>query len=269
MQNLPRKEGIRGIFIPTEGYYFAAIDYCQLELCTLAQHCLKTQGKSVLADKLNEGVDCYRYLGAFAFEKESEQLTKLERNQSKIAMLGFPGGLSAETFISYAKGFGLDLNLETSTRLRNKWLETFPEMKQHLQPEVMEGQFGRYICKTLTGRIRGNCSYTQAANGFMQGLASDGLKEALWELFLERIRTVNEIHDETINEIKITTPEQITEEIKHIENIMINAMKKVVPDVRISVESTLTDRWYKEAEPQYDENSYLMLWQPEGENDGV
>jgi hypothetical protein len=31
-------------------------------------------------------------------------------------------------------------------------------------------------------------------------LAADGAKEALWLLFKEKIRTVNFIHDETINE---------------------------------------------------------------------
>jgi len=46
-------------------------------------------------------------------------------------------------------------------------------------------------------------------------------------------------------------------------------MEKVVPDVAIRVESALMDRWYKEAEDQRDDNSYLKLWQPEGEQDGL
>ena len=74
---------------------------------------------------------------------------------------------------------------------------------------------------------------------------------------------VDFIHDETINEIKITTPEQITEEVRHIEKLMVDAMVKVVPNILIQVEATLTDRWYKEAKPLTDENGNILLWMPE------
>jgi DNA polymerase-1 len=270
IQNLPRAEGIRGIFVPTEGYYFAAVDYCQLELCTLAQDCLKNYGYSVLADKINAGVDCHVYLASFVFDKEMDQVTDFERQASKIANFGYPGGLSAETFISYAKGFGLDMDLETSTRLRDTWITTFPEMKEHLSPEQDASEQGKYIGRTLTGRVRGKCRYTEACNTPFQGLASDGAKEALWALFKDGTRMVNFIHDETINEIKITDKETISDEVKKIEETMINSMKKVVPDVAIRTEAALMDRWYKKAKPVYDEQGHILLWTPEEKiEDGV
>lgn len=76
---------------------------------------------------------------------------------------------------------------------------------------------------------------------------------------------VNFIHDETINEIKITNPATITEEVEKIEAIMIKSMEKIVPDVAIRTKATLMDRWYKEAEALKDEQGYIKLWQPKGE----
>lgn len=88
LQNLPREDGIRGIFIPTPGYYFAAIDYSQLELCTLAQGIIEWYGDSVLADKINSGVDCHKYLASLVFNKNIDSITKDERQFSKIANFG-------------------------------------------------------------------------------------------------------------------------------------------------------------------------------------
>jgi len=265
LQNLPKGEGIRGIFIPTPGYYFAAVDYSQIELCTLAQSIIKWQGKSVLADKINEGLDCHRYLASKVFKKDMKSITKKERGFAKIANFGYPGGLSAETFVPYAKGYGMDLTYAESKDLRDGWLKAFPEMKDYLNPERQPSNPSRYLGRTITGRLRANCVYTEACNNPFQGLAADGGKEALWNMFLQRIRMVDFIHDETLNEIKITNPKTITEEVEQIEDTMIKAMEKVVPDVAIRVESALMDRWYKEAEDQRDDNSYLKLWQPEGE----
>ena len=81
-------------------------------------------------------------------------------------------------------------------------------------------------------------------------------------MFKERIRTVAFIHDETINEIKITNPQQMSEEVGHVEELMIKGMTKVIPDVAIRTESVLMDRWYKEAEPIHNEQGFLLKWDP-------
>jgi DNA polymerase I-like protein with 3'-5' exonuclease and polymerase domains len=88
VQNLPREGGIRGIFIPPADCWLAAVDYCQLELCTLAQTILLRQGKSVLAEKIAAGVDVHKYLAALVFKKDIESVTKKERQNAKIANFG-------------------------------------------------------------------------------------------------------------------------------------------------------------------------------------
>lgn len=81
----------------------------------------------------------------------------------------YPGGLSSKTFVSYAKGFGLDISLKESQDLRNAWLKAFPEMEEHLRPDY-DSENDWYIAKTQTGRLRSRCGYTEATNTVMQGL---------------------------------------------------------------------------------------------------
>lgn len=88
LQNLPKKEGIRGIYIPPPGYAFFACDYNQIELASLSQHCLNKYGHSILAEKINAGVDCHRWLAAQAYNKKTEDVTKEERSFAKVANFG-------------------------------------------------------------------------------------------------------------------------------------------------------------------------------------
>lgn len=44
---------------------------------------------------------------------------------------------------------------------------------------------------------------------------------------------------------------------------MIQAMKKVIKNVKLGVESTLMYRWYKEADPVYDDEGNLEVWVPD------
>lgn len=196
IQNLPREDGVRGIFIPDEGSYLASIDYSQLELCSLAQHCLSTQGKSRLAEVINSGKDVHKYLASMIYSIPENEVNKKQRQTAKAASFGYPGGLAAQTFIGYAKGYGVELTLEESQGIRNTWLRAFPEMEKHLQPD-MDAENDWYVAKTLTGRLRTHCSFTEAANSVFQGLAADGAKLMLWECFKKNIPMINFVHGQT------------------------------------------------------------------------
>jgi DNA polymerase I-like protein with 3'-5' exonuclease and polymerase domains len=177
----------------------------------------------------------------------------------------YPGGLSSRTFVSYARGFGIDMTEQESEDLRNAWLRAFPEMGEYLQPEPQPDDPGKYVASTNTGRVRGYCSYTEANNTPFQGLASDGAKEALWLLFRNHNSTVNFVHDETLSEIRKTEPGLASAQVDNISELMIKGMQKVVRDVPISVEAALMDRWYKEAKPVHDAEGNLIPWKPETE----
>jgi DNA polymerase I-like protein with 3'-5' exonuclease and polymerase domains len=263
IQNLPREEGVRGIFLPSEGNYLASVDYSQLELCSLAQHCLNTQGKSKLADYINSGKDVHKYLACLNYKMKEDEINwkdkeyKRRRQSAKISNFGYPGGLSATTFVDYAKGYGLTVSLEESRALRAAWLEAFPEMEKHLQPDF-DAENEWYIAKTLTGRLRTHCSYTEACNSVFQGLAADGAKLMLWECFKRNIPILNFVHDEILFDVKKDDPSKMMEYIGGVQDIMIREMKLVLPDMDVKTEPCLMDRWFK-MDGEFDKNGNLIV----------
>ncbi len=235
-QQLPRAGEIRSMFIPTKGNVFLITDYSTLELCTLAQICYDYYGFSTMRDMINDGRDPHRYFASVITGKSEEEITKDERQKAKAANFGFPGGLGAPAFREYAStSYGVDITLEESSELRQKWIEAFPEMKNYLRGEDSE-------VWTLTGRIRSNCFYSAGKNTPFQGLAADGAKCALYDLNKEGFKIVGFVHDEIITECP---PEQAHSQLKKQEQIMIDAMNYVVPDVTITVESVISECYTK------------------------
>lgn len=234
-QQLPRGGGIREMFIAEPGHTLLITDYSTLELCTLAQVCLSRYGESVMADKINEGVDLHKYYAATMRGVKEEEVTKGWRQEAKAANFGFPGGLGVNTFIEFSAGYGLELTIPQATGMRKAWMSAFPEMTPYL-----DGEAGRVT--TLTGRLRGNTTYCAEKNTPFQGLAADGAKLALYNLDKAGFKIVGFVHDEIITEVKIEDAEEL---LKKQELSMVNSMKAVVPDVRISVDSQISEVYTK------------------------
>jgi len=73
-------------------------------------------------------------------------------------------------------------------------------------------------------------------------LAADGAKLALYNLDKQGLRVVGFVHDEIITEVDALHAESL----KAIqERIMVNSMQAVVPDVKIGVESMISEVYTK------------------------
>lgn len=236
IQQLPRSGGIRELFIAKPGHTFIITDYSAVELCTLSQVTHDMYGQSTMMEKINKGEDLHRYYASVLLGKKQEDITKAERQSAKAANFGFPGGLGIETFITYAKkSYNTELTREEAKKMKDKWMHAFPEMLLYLKEECTEAV-------TRTGRIRGDVTYCAGKNTPFQGLAADGAKIAMYYLDHAGFNIVAFVHDEIVSEV----PEDKAEEmLKEQERIMIEAMKQVVPDVKISVESMITKRYSK------------------------
>jgi DNA polymerase I-like protein with 3'-5' exonuclease and polymerase domains len=114
------------------------------------------------------------------------------------------------------------------------------------------------IIQLRSGRKRGLCRYTVAANTYFQGLAADASKLALWWVtracYTDRnsplfgCRPVIFLHDEIIME----APESYAHlAATELERVMVKAMQVFVPDVPCRATAALMRRWAKEAEPAY------------------
>lgn len=115
---------------------------------------------------------------------------------------------------------------------------------------------------TLTGRLRANATYCARHNTIFQGLAADGAKLALWKLWRDGYRIVNFVHDEVL--IEVPADSDLTGHARRIEQLMVEAMQLVVPDVRVGVKYSAVQRWYKKASAVFDDDGCLKVWYPSG-----
>ena len=234
-QQLPRSGNIRSCFRSSAGRTLIITDYSAIELATLAQITYKKYGYSKMREAINDNIDLHRYYAAILHDKDESDITKLERQEAKAANFGFPGGLGIETFIAFSKGYGLTLTKERAKEMKEKWFSAFPEMKLYMNEEVGDAW-------TLTGRKRGNPTYCAAKNTPFQGLAADGAKIALYYLDQAGINVVGFVHDEIVSEI---ASEDAEKTLKLQEQIMIDSMQIVCPDVKIKVESQISEVYTK------------------------
>ena len=238
---------------------------------------------------------------------------KYYRLLAKPTGLGFPGGLAAATMVAYAKGtYKVELSFELAQKLKDVWLETYPEMDAYLKwikkqkdpnhaPIEVENDKGEMVKKqfycydTPRGMHRARCGFCETANGTgLQAFSAEGALEGLYRVqkamwladyegplkdiskFLDIVDPVailkgsfpiNFLHDEVLWE----APEdnRVGDKVRAVEKIMVDAMEEITPDVKAGAESVAMRRWYKQAEPIWDENNNLIPWEPEPEKGGV
>ena len=283
LQNLPREGGVRECFVPRRGYVFAQADYGILELRALAQVLLRLFGKSAMAEALQAGRELHlemaaRLLGipyeeAVARKKEPE--VKQSRQLAKAANFGFPGGLGATAMQGYAKAaYQVTMSEQEARDLRAAWLRAYPEMEQYFRhvAQLVERNGGGYQQEAVgSRRLRGDCGFTDGCNGYFQSLAADGAKAAGWLITRECYtvpssplygsRVVAFVHDEYLLEV----PEAgAAEAAERLAALMVEGMRRYIPDIPIIAEPLLMRRWFKDAEPVRDASGKLIPWTPKG-----
>lgn len=281
LQNFPQKGGVRDCIVPRPGFLWLGCDFSSLELRTLAQCCLWICDRSTLADgyRTNPDYDPHTEFGAKLARISKEEAYRLTaskdkefkqvRQRAKAANFGYPGGLGAKSFQTYAKGYGLELTLSECYRLKDEWLAAFPEMSGYFDWVNYIVEDGGDFRQFVSGRWRGGTGFCDGANTNFQGLAADGFKLALCAvsqacyaeprspLFGSRI--VAAIHDELDLEVPRALGHETAMEVKRL---MEREMQKVTPDVPHKVVPALSSRWLKEAEERY-ENGRLVPWEKE------
>lgn len=265
IQNVPRMGGVRECYVPRGSgeFVFVACDYSTLELCALAQVCLDLFGFSRMADAINAGEDLHQ---SFADD------AGCSRQASKAANFGYPGGLGATSFASYAKNYGVEITESEAVALKERWLERWPEVARFFRhvAKIASVRDSFPITQLRSGRVRGGCNYTSACNTYFQGLAADLAKEAVFETsrrcYLESLGSplfgsfpVAFIHDEIIIEAPVDRWREAAEELSRV---MVAAAKNWIPDVAIRADPAGMLRWYKDAEEVRDEDGVLQLWEP-------
>jgi DNA polymerase-1 len=237
IQQVPKIGGIREMYIPKKGCKLIDVDYSAIELSGLAQVCLNEFGYSTMAEKINEGKCLHYYTASMVYRKPEDEVTKEERQFAKIPNFAFPTNMSPNTFIDYCRGYNVPMTLKQATDLKKAYALAYPEISREFWNIGNETDV-----YTLTGRKRANCSYTAYLNTKFQGLCADGLKIALYNLCKQGYTIVCQVHDQIVIEIDENLAEA---EMPKIEKIMVESMREVIPDVRVSTEGQILDRWTK------------------------
>lgn len=292
IQQLPRKGGVRECFIPRPGYVFIDCDYSTIELAALAQVTYKWFGYSSMRDALIRGEDLHLGMAAnilgitYAqaverYHADDEQLIEM-RQLAKVPNFGFPGGMGAESLVSFAKStYDMEINLPQAQKLKEVWFQTWPEMRQYFSyfASATNNPSGEFtLIQPMSQRVRGKCYYTSGANSCFQGLAGDGAKNALWLLSQEMYlynnavmpheqsplygtRMVAFVHDQVLAE----TPEQGAGRAAYrLSQVMVAGMRAYLPDVPVVAEAKLMRRWYKKAKAVRNAQNELICWEPSG-----
>jgi len=317
----------RACFVPRPGYAFVSCDYSQLELTTWAQKCIDLFGVSALADRINTGVDTHGYLGAqiayatdpdfrscfsgmaapttdeineafvgIGNDPELKGWWRHYRTMAKPTGLGYPGGLGPKNFCKYAKGqFGLAVDIDTATELREIWKQTIPEASRYFdwintqtgdpwnaprRVEIIdektglpkEVSMGMHFYRTKMGMHRYGCTYTEVANGAgLQSYAAEGALLAVIAVvrashdpsqnspLYDRTFPVMFVHDEIVFEVPL---EHLHDDAFMVSKMMVDEMENITPNVLQRVQPAAMLRWNKAAEPAYDSDGRLKPWDP-------
>ena len=142
-------------------------------------------------------------------------------------------------------------NLLAGCRDRTSNKEVRPYLKRDISKEDADRHLFSERIKTITGRIQSKARYCQARNSRFQGLAGDGAKLTLFELFKRGMRVVAFIHDEIV--IEVPEGSDYRGKRDELTEVMKSCMQQVVPDVEIGVHCNgVMKHWSKEVENRYE-----------------
>jgi hypothetical protein len=156
IQQIPRSDEFRELFVASPGHYLLAVDYRYVELVALAAVCEARFGRSRLADVIRQGIDPHAFTAAmvlgvpfdeFMSWEGSEQVVEIDgkrqtlgrrfkdaRQFAKPVNFGVPGGLGAASLVTYARAkYGVEMTLEQAESFHQKLTrDIYPELAIYL-----------------------------------------------------------------------------------------------------------------------------------------
>jgi DNA polymerase-1 len=291
MQNLPRSGPVRECFEARPKKLFCATDLDTAEMRSLAEVCTVIGiSPVILAEELRAGMDPHvsvaaEFLGlpyeeAMARYKAGDSSVDNARNLAKIYNFGLGGGMGAEGFVEYAKGYGLDLELGETREGIATWKRHFREMPQYFRYITNKTKNGRATTRhPITGFVRAGTSFTELSNHYFQHLTACCAKESLCaiteECYLGRSqdgvfdghkkisplfgsRPVGFFHDDVTTEV----PEEIAHEAAHRQvELMKGGADMYIKSVPNGSSMVIMKHLHKKAKAVYS-GGRLVPWTP-------
>lgn len=255
IQQCPQDSYVRNLIEARPGWKLAELDYSQLELRVASW----LSGDENMQHAYQSGSDLHSKTTELLFgdtSKLSHDEQKRLRTNSKSANFGFLYGMVAKTFVLYAKGYGLNLTLEDSEKIREDFFNAYPTLLEwHEECKDYARTYG-YI-KSPIGRKRWfknihsknfalrSADERQAINSPVQGFGSDLCTSAIADIVFSeeldhsRFNVLGSVHDAILFEIRDDYVDELVPVLKEMmENpSILEGLEKPIPiiaDVEVS-----------------------------------
>lgn len=232
LQQIPQDKNVRNLIEARPGWKILECDFSQVELRVASMF----SGDANMQHAYNSGSDLHSKTTELLFgdtSNLSKQEQKRKRTEAKSMNFGFLYGMSAKTFVDYAKGYGLNITEEQSEGFRNNFFEAYPrllpwheECKEyarkngHTWSPIGRKRFLPDI-NSSNWSNRGQAE-RQSINSGVQGFASDMCISALSDIVFsdiidhERCKVLGSVHDAILFEIRDDYVEEVVPIVKEM-----------------------------------------------------
>lgn len=232
---MPQASKLRNIITAPKGRKVVEVDMSQAEL----------RVASMFADDENmvgaylTGSDLHTQTMNFLYAGKTpkdDQQAKAWRTDAKATNFGFLYGMSAKTFVDYAKSYGLELTEEEAEQFRDGFFESYPKLLDYHEDMVEYARRHGYTYSPI-GRKRflpnikssdwkkSGEAERQAINTPVQGFASDMVISAMADIVHDKTldktkyKIMGSIHDAILVEVDEDVAVEYAQKIKeHMEN---------------------------------------------------
>lgn len=273
------KKGARECFVARPGYATISVDMDAFEMRVWAQvtswvfgakncalihilndvkRCSHVEMGAALYTACPDKPDLSRE-AAYALKGTNPKEFKALRGLAKGPNFGLPGGMGPARLMGYCwTNYRVAIDLPTSEIACKVWREELPEAQPYLDwaKEQVGKKYGSRgtIEQFWSKRRRGNTGFTNAANGYFQGLAADVIKEAtnraLEEMYCDPRSPLYGsfplafVHDELLIETPLG---KLTEAGLRLAKIFCDTAMEICPDVLFTASPAAMLTWSKQA----------------------
>jgi len=231
LQNIPQDKNVRNLIEARPGWKILECDLSQVELRVASIF----SGDENMQHAYQSGSDLHSKTTTLLFgdtSNLSKQEQKRKRTFSKSLNFGYLYGMSAKTFVQYAKGFGLNITEEYSEELRDNFFKAYPTLIEWHKNCVEFARANGYTWSPIgrkrflpdinssNFRTRGQAE-RQSINSGVQGFASDMCTSALADIVFsdkidhDRCIVLGSVHDAILFEIRDDYVEEVAPKLKY------------------------------------------------------
>lgn len=231
LQNIPQDKNVRNLIEARPGWKILECDLSQVELRVASIF----SGDENMQHAYQSGSDLHSKTTTLLFgdtSNLSKQEQKRKRTFSKSLNFGYLYGMSAKTFVKYAKGFGLNITEEYSEELRDNFFKAYPTLLTWHEDCIKYARANGYTWSPIgrkrflhdinssNFRARGQAE-RQSINSGVQGFASDMCTSALADIVFsdkidhDRCIVLGSVHDAILFEIRDDYVEEVAPKLKY------------------------------------------------------